>query len=366
MFAVMQTRSHLPFCRKLFWVGLAAFALAIPALAQKAKPASPASEKPIPAQQAKPCPVPLPPEGTHRLIMKDGSYQSFSKCEVAGERVRYLSAERYEWEEVPNSLVDWKATEQYEQASQAGELPRESERVAELESEAERRAQAPAPAVASGVHLPDASGVFLLDSFQGKPELVELLQNGGEINQERGRNVLRAALNPFAGSKQSIELKGARAQVQVHVLQPVIYLNLEAAEAPASGSAESSGAEATAHAVPALANRYRIARLSRRKDSRVIGNLKVAFTGKLSQQQELVPSTAELFSPPWVKLAPLAPLPPGEYAVVEMLGEKEINLYVWDFGVDPGAPESTFVWRDAPAPESGKDEAPALTNRPKK
>jgi hypothetical protein len=361
MLAVMQTGNHLRFCRELFWVGLAAFAVAAPALAQKRKPAPPASEKP--AAAPRPCPLSLPPEGTHRLIMKDGGYQSFSKCEVTGERVRYLSAERYEWEEVPISLVDWEVTAKYEQASQAGDLPR----IAGTEEEADRRPQeARAPAVASGVRLPEAGGVFLLDSFQGKPELVELSQNGGEINQERGRNVLRAALNPFAGSKQSIELKSARAQVQVHVSQPVIYLNVEPAEAPASGSAESSGAEATAHAAPALANRYRIARLSRKKDSRVIGNLKVAFTGKLSQQQELVPSTAELFSPPWVKLTPLAPLQPGEYAVVEMLGEREINLYVWDFGVDPAAPESTFVWRDAPVPESGKDETPALTNRPKK
>ncbi|MGH9650506.1 MAG: hypothetical protein ACRD3I_08550, partial [Terriglobales bacterium] len=73
-----------------------------------------------------------------------------------------------------------------------------------------------------------------------------------------------------------------------------------------------------------------------------------------------------IFSGPWIKLILLQPLPPGEYAVVEMLGEKEMNLYVWDFGLDPAAPESTSVWRNAPTPEAGKDEAPALTNRPKK
>ena len=357
----MQRCSHLRLCRELFWIGLAAIALAAPAFAQKQKrkPAPPASAKPAPAPQ--PCPVILPPEGTHRLIMKDGSYQSFSKCEVAGERVRYMSAERYEWEEVPSSLVDWKATEKYEQASQAG--VRESARVTAAEEEAERRAQeARAPTVSPGLRLPDAGGVFLLDSFQGKPELIELSQNGGEINRERGKNVLRATLNPFAGSKQSIELKGVRAQVQAHVAQPVIYLNVDPAEADAG---ENSGAEATAHAAPALANRYRIARLSRKKDSRVVGNLKVAFTGKLSQHQELVPSAVELLSGPWIKLAPLGPLPPGEYAVVEMLGEKEINLYVWDFGVDPTAPESTLIWRSAPAPPAVQEETPGLTNRPK-
>ena len=355
----MQTHRHVRFCRGLFCAGLAALALAAPGFAQKRKPAPPASEKPAPAPQ--PCPVALADEGTHRLMLKDGNYQSFSKCEVAGERVRYLSAERYEWEEIPSSLVDWEATAKYEQARQSG--VRESARVTAAEEETERRAQeARSPTVSPGLRLPEAGGVFLLDSFQGKPELVELSQNGGEINQQRGKNVLRAALNPFAGSKHSIELKGVRAQVQVHVSQPVIYLNVEPAEADSGGS---SGAEATVHAAPPLASRYRIARLSRKKDSRVIGNLKVAFTGKLSQKQELVPSAAELLSGPWVKLAPLEPLPPGEYAVVEMLGEKEMNLYVWDFGVDPTAPRSAFVWRDAPAPEPGKDEAPSLANRPK-
>ncbi len=358
----MWTRSHLRFCRGLFWLGLAAFALSAPALAQKRKPVPPAGEKP--ASAPKPCPAALSPEGTHRLVLKDGNYQSFSKCELVAERVRYLSAERYEWEEVPNALVDWEATAKYEQARQAGELPREAASIA-AEEEVERRAQeARSPAVAPGVRLPDTSGVFLLDSFQGTPELVELSQNGGEINRQRSRNILRATLNPFAGSKQSIELPGARAQVQVHVSQPAIYLNVESGEAAAEPD-ERPESEATAHAAPPLAARYRIARLSRKKDSRVIGNLKVAFTGKLSQQQELVPSTAELISGPWVKLTPLAPLPPGEYAVVEMLGEKEMNLYVWDFGVDPAAPRSAFVWREAPAPEAGKDAPPALTNRPK-
>src|ERR1700716_1736908 len=118
-----------------------------------------------------------------RLILKDGSYQPATKWEVKGDRVRYLSAERNDWEEVPNSMVDWAATAKYEKDRAAGQPAPEAVEL-DKELEAERQAdEAKSPHVAPGLRLPDDGGVVLLDNYQNKPELVELQQSGGELNK---------------------------------------------------------------------------------------------------------------------------------------------------------------------------------------
>src|SRR5579872_1285094 len=109
-----------------------------------------------------------------RLILKDGSYQLVTKYEVKGNRVRYMSAERNEWEELPESLVDWPATEKYEKDRVAGaSVPEAAQLDKELELERERE-ETLLPQVAPGLRLPEDSGVFLLDSFQGEPQLLEI------------------------------------------------------------------------------------------------------------------------------------------------------------------------------------------------
>ena len=68
----------------------------------------------------------------------------------------------------------------------------------------------------------------------------------------------------------------------------------------------------------------------------------------------------------WVKISPSEPLPPGEYAVVELLDKKQINLFVWDFGVNPAAPGNAGAWSPRPAgANTGANPVPVLEKRPK-
>jgi hypothetical protein len=288
-----------------------------------------------------------------RLILKDGSYQPVLRYEIKGDRVRYLSAERNEWEEVPNSMVDWPATDKYEHDRQSGVVSPEAVEL-DRELQAEKKAdEAKTPLVAPGLRLPEDGGVFLLDAYQGQAQLAEVQQNGGQINRDMKGNIFRAAINPVASSKQNIELDGSHAKIQSHTAQPILFVNI--AE---DNSVSPEQPQKTASAQKADPTRFKIVRVQSKQNKRIVGAIKIAVYGKVSQQQNLVPSKAELIpGSQWVKVTPDAVLNSGEYAVVEMLGDEGMNLYVWDFGVNPSAPANASAWKPE-LPAETKPEKP--------
>ena len=295
-----------------------------------------------------------------RIILKDGSYQLAVKYEIKGDRVHYLSAERGEWEDVPKSLVDWEATEKFEKDRANGAPPPEAVEL-DKQLDAERKAdEAKTPLVAPGLRLSEFGSVTLLDNYQGQPQLVEIEQSGGDINSNKKNNILRAAINPLASAKQTIELPGSHAKVQAHAALPAIYVNVQ----PPDQGAATNQPQQTEQAW----DRFKIVRAQVAKDNkRVVGAIKIAVFGKVSQEQNLIPTTAEQLTGGWVKVTPKLPLEPGEYAVAEMLGKEGMNLYVWDFGVNPSAPPNMQVT----TPEASAitpttpQKVPELSKRPK-
>jgi len=299
-----------------------------------------------------------------RLILKDGSYQSVTKYEVKGDRVRYLSAERNEWEELPSSLVDWPATEKFEKERTAPSAIPEAALI-DRESEA---GEARLPQVAPGLRLPELSGMFLLDNFKGQAQLIELQQNQGDVNRSAKGNIFRG---PIAGAKATIELEGEHAAIYAHVAVPSIYIRMEddspdtpppgetASAKPSMPSLDAPRAEPqhTEQPQPSSDN-FRIVRVKVQHGKRIIGDIKRSPTGKLSQEQNSVKTTTDRIGAGWLKLTPTEDLPPGEYAIVETKGTEAMNLYVWPFAVNPHAPANPNPWTpDVKEKEKDKNEA---------
>lgn len=334
--------AKLPHLRRLLTASLAVLLLAAAAAAQTSKPEP--TQKPLPLKPG------IPGVATnHRLILKDGNYQLVRKYEVVGDRVRYISLERTgDWEELPVALVDWDATRKWERdhanLAEDDDSPAMKE-AAEIDKEeaAERDEQkSRMPEVAKGLELPDEDGVFVLDTFQGAPELVELLPVELNMNAKNKRGL--STLNPMAGSKASLELEGAHAKVHLHVNDPAIYLSLDArddAEKVISHAltVQTGGAKDVAnrkHGAHSTTSGFAIVRVDERKAMRIVGAIHMSVTGTVTQDEDVIPAKVEVLpGKHWLRIQPQQNLLIGEYALVEIISASDINQSVWDFRVDP-------------------------------
>ncbi len=287
------------------------------------------------------------PHVIHRLILKDGGYQLAREYQLAGDRVRYLSQERGEWEEMPASLVDWEATRKWERDHASAEAGADSpamKEAAELDKEeaavrADQRNRT--PEVAKGLELPDQSGVFVLDTFQGTPALVELKPADLNMNQKTRKGI--DVFNPLAGARANLELDGAHARVHLHVNDPAIYLSLDEGDAPEvtthAFTVDTRGGKDVKngkHGAHSQGSGFAIVRVDVRKAVRIVGAIEVSRTGAVTQSEDVIPAKAEVLEGKhWMKLTPAQPLTIGEYALVEILSPEDVSQTVWDFRVDP-------------------------------
>lgn len=293
-------------------------------------------------------------ERNHRLILKDGSYQRVRQYQIIGDRVRYFSVERSDWEELPVSLVDWGATRKWEQAHRApydgnspDNLPGMSPGMAAAaevdreEAAIRNQRNARTPTVAPGLQLPDESGVFVLDTYHGTPELVPLPATGMSLNR-RERHGL-GVLNPMAGETPSVEIQGRHSRIHLHVNDPAIYLSLAAPDdnQPVLGHAmtvDTTGANAVnvPPGAQSARSRFAIVKVDERNTVRIVDPVRLNTDGSVVENGDVIAATGRVLEGKhWLLLKPDQPLEIGEYALIEILSPTEISPTVWDFRVDP-------------------------------
>lgn len=295
-------------------------------------------------------PLPLKPDlpGTHRnhrLILKDGSYQLVSQYQIVGSRVKYFSAERSDWEELPVSLVDWVATRKWEQIhsqdydnspgmAEAAEVDKE-----ELEIRDEQKARM--PTVAPGLNLPDQDGAFVLDTYHGTPELVQLPATDMSLDRRMKHGL--GILNPTAGETANMEIQGAHSRIHLHVDDPAIYLSLAAPDdnRPMMGHAitvktDGAAAENVPQGAQSANAGFAIVKVDERNAVRMVGAVHVNPNGSVVQSDNVIAAKGQVLpGKHWLCIKPDQPLEIGEYALVEILSPTEISPTVWDFRVDP-------------------------------
>ena len=310
--------------------------------------------------------VPAQAPNRQRLILKDGRYQVITKYEVKGDRVRYFSAERDDWEEIPKDLIDWTATAKWNHDHQAAaDVAAETgtagnpndpglTEAAKLDAEerAERDAEAARiPVIASGLRLPDETGVWALDTFDGEPELVHVLQANGDLNRATEHSIIRANIVSSSGAKEAVRIEGMKAPVQFHVDQPVFYVSLDAPPSAATEDSSQGALTVDTHGASSAVkdknshsspdSRYAILRVTSNRNLRTILAREIALLAQPGHSEDVIETNKQILpGGRWMKITPKEPLLIGEYALVEVLSPRDVNLDVWAFGVNPRASEN--------------------------
>ncbi len=300
------------------------------------------------------------PQHRLRLVLKDGSYQTVMSYTVVGDRVRYKSAERGgEVEEIPLALVDLPATKAWEQAhdpATSGENKQQGSPVLSPELAREEAVRAArSPEVAKDLRLPEEDSVLVLDTYQGTPELVPMPQYGSDLNKETAHAVGKKEINPASSPHDLFLLKEERADVQLHVAEPVFFVRLEGHEA-----SEDSGGGGfvvdtqgqSGRATPeggSPQSGYVIEHVDVRQGARAVSSLRLGAIGSGRTQPDVTEVRIEAMpGGVWERITPQRPLEFGEYVLVEVLNERAVNADVWDFGVHPTAKQNDEALKPEP------------------
>ena len=278
------------------------------ALAIWCAPAMRAQQTKQAPKKSEPASVPVLPKAK-KLILTDGTDQLVQSYEIKGDRVRYYSVESSQWEEIPTSMVDWDATRktESEDSKQAEELVEKlkaedaSKRVIDVDVDASIE-------VAPGIFLPPGEGVFLLD---GK-EVFPLTQAEADIKTNKTRALEKILVPiPIVPGRQTVFVNGQHAKFRIKNREPEFFIRT------------SDGREPKIDLVLAQIH----------KDTRQLEFLDSYFSETSTKRKSMLLQTWEITKGVY-RFTLGQKLEPGEYAIVEVMDQKDVGLYVWDFGID--------------------------------
>lgn len=244
-----------------------------------------------------------------KLIMKDGSFQIVGSYKLDGDRLRYFSVERGEWEEIPASLVDWAATKQAE----ASEAKTDADLANRLKADEQRTATQNVDVDASvelspGVFLPPGQGFFIVDGGAVFP----LRQSAASAKLDKGHLVEQIAVPvPVIPSRTSVNLPGRHAAFRTRNSSPEFYLRTVETDEPE---------------VELIAARVQ-------GNKRHIENIDTLF-GEQEHKGKTISLQEWRVADGLYRFTLGQPLTPGEYALAQFSAKDGLNLLLWDFGVD--------------------------------
>jgi hypothetical protein len=231
-----------------------------------------------------------------KLYLKDGSHHVVREYKIEGDRVRFYSVERSDWEEIPLELIDLTRTEG--EAREKLEAQQKEAALISAEDKAEREMREEIERV------PADAGVYLVEGEKLTP--IRFAESKWVSNKRR--SILKVLTPiPIVAGKATIELDGEQSQNLVPSDTPEFYIRLSALE------------------------RFGIFELERKKGARIVNKVSVIpVTQEIVDDMKPVEIFRRQVDEGLYKIWPMKPLPPGEYAVVQYT-EGKGNLQVWDF-----------------------------------
>lgn len=234
-----------------------------------------------------------------KLYLKDGTFHIVREYQVEGDRVKFYSVERSEWEEMPVDLLDLKRTAD-ENHARAAKLEEENKIV--MEEDKARKEQD-----REVMKIPQDPGAYMIED--NKLRIFQAAES--KVHTNKGRTVLKILSPlPTVSGKATVELDNAHSTNVVKDPRPEIYIQLSADE------------------------QFGIIKLTPKGEVRIADRLQIVpVTKEVIDDIDLVPIFRKQLSDNLLyKIWPEQPMENGEYAVVQFTPGKT-NMQIWDFAV---------------------------------